>query len=85
MLLLHIEQLPTKIVLAVNKCQKRSAKLEICGVLDRPITIFTNIIKEFIYLGSSITTKYDFRLDIKHSSTLANRCYYGLNRHRIKQ
>ena len=36
-------------------------------------------VKEFIYLGSAVTTKKDFSLEIKRRITLANRCYYGLN------
>ena len=36
-------------------------------------------VKEFIYLGSAVTTKNDVRLDIKRRITLADRCYYGLN------
>ena len=39
-----------------------------------------DIVKEFIYLGSAVTTKYDVSLKIKRIITLANRCYYGLNR-----
>ena len=37
-------------------------------------------VKEFIYLGSAVTTKNDVSLEIKCRITLANRCYYGLNR-----
>ena len=37
------------------------------------------IVKEFIYLGSDVTTKNHVSLEIKHEITLANRCYYGLN------
>ena len=36
-------------------------------------------IKEFIYLGSIVTTKNDFSLEIKRRITLANMCYYCLN------
>ena len=36
-------------------------------------------VKEFIYLGSAVTTKNDVSLEIKRRITLANRCYYGLN------
>ena len=37
-------------------------------------------VKEFIYLGSAFTTKNEVSLEIKSRITLANRCYYGLNR-----
>ena len=36
-------------------------------------------VKEFIYLGSAVTTKIHVSLEIKRRITLANRCYYGLN------
>ena len=36
-------------------------------------------VKEFIYLGSAVTTKNGVSLEIKRRITLANRCYYGLN------
>ena len=36
-------------------------------------------VKEFIYLGSDVTTKNDVSLEIKRRIILANRCYYGLN------
>ena len=36
-------------------------------------------VKEFIYIGSAVTTKnYDI-LEIKRRITLANWCYYGVN------
>ena len=36
-------------------------------------------VKQFIYLGSAITTKKAVSLEVKHRITLANTCYYGLN------
>ena len=38
------------------------------------------VVKEFIYLGCAVTTRNDASLEIKRRITLANRCYYGLNR-----
>ena len=38
-----------------------------------------DIVKEFIYLGSAVTTKNCVNLEIKRRITLANRCYYGIN------
>ena len=38
-----------------------------------------NIVKEFIYLGSAVTTKNDVNVEIKRRITLANSCRYGLN------
>ena len=38
-----------------------------------------NIVKEFVYLSSAVTTKNDVSLQIKRRIPLANRCYYGLN------
>ena len=37
-------------------------------------------VKEFIYLGSVVTTKNDVSLEIKSRATLANKSYYALNR-----
>ena len=37
-------------------------------------------IKEFIYLGSAVTTKNDVSLEIKCMIALVNMCYYALNR-----
>ena len=39
-----------------------------------------NIAKEFIYLSSVATTKHDVSLQIKRRITVANKCYYSLNR-----
>ena len=36
-------------------------------------------VKEFIYLGSTVTTKNDVSLEIKRRITLANRCYCDVN------
>ena len=36
-------------------------------------------VKEFIYLGSAVTTKNDVSLEIKRRIILGNRYYYGLN------
>ena len=36
-------------------------------------------VKEYIYLGSAVTTKNYVSLEIKRRITLASRCYCGLN------
>ena len=36
-------------------------------------------LKKFIYLEFAVTTKNDVSLEIKRRTTVANRCYYGLN------
>ena len=36
------------------------------------------VVKNFIYLGSSINTDNDISLEIRRRITLANRCYFGL-------
>ena len=57
-------------------------QVEKCGVYSR-ITAdnYTfDTVKEFIYLGSAVTTKNDVSLEIKRKIALPNRCYYGLNR-----
>ena len=37
-------------------------------------------VKEFIYIGSAVTTKNDVSLEIKRRITPANSCNYGFNR-----
>ena len=43
--------------------------------IDSEITV-----KDFIYLGSAVTTENYVSLEIKRRIILANRCCYGLNR-----
>ena len=38
------------------------------------------VVKDFIYLGTSINDQNDVSLEIKRRITLANRCYYGLSK-----
>jgi len=38
------------------------------------------VVKDFVYLGTSINTNNDVSMEIKRRITLANRCYYGLSR-----
>ena len=38
------------------------------------------VVNEFIYLGTVINTNNDVSLEIKRRETLANWCYFGLNR-----
>ena len=38
------------------------------------------VVKDFVYLGSSINTDNDISLEIKRRITLANRCYFGLRK-----
>ena len=39
-----------------------------------------DVVKEFIYLGTVINTNNDVSMEIKRKVTIANRCYFGLNR-----
>ena len=39
-----------------------------------------DVVKEFVYLGTAINTNNDVSLENKHRVTLANRCFFGLNR-----
>ena len=39
-----------------------------------------DVVKEFIYPGTTINTNNDVSLEIKRRVTLANSCYFGLNR-----
>ena len=38
------------------------------------------VVKDFVYLGSSINTDNDISLEIRRSITLANRSYFGLRK-----
>ena len=38
------------------------------------------VVKHFVYLGSSINTDNDISLQIRRRSTLANRCCFGLRK-----
>ena len=79
-----IEPESTKMGLAVNEGKTKYMFLTSRDVrrIDSRITgdnYTFNTVKEFICLGSAVTTKNDVCLEIKRRITLANRCYYGLN------
>ena len=71
---LAVNERTTKYTLSTRRYVRR---------IDSQITVdnYTfDTVKEFIYLGCAVTIKNDVRLEIKCRITLANRCYYGLNR-----
>ena len=39
------------------------------------------LVKEFIYLGTQLTAKYNISAEIRRRITLASRCLYGLSKH----
>lgn len=39
------------------------------------------VVKDFVYLGSTITSGNDITAEVKRRITLANRCFFGLRRH----
>ena len=43
------------------------------------------VVKDFVYLGSSIYTYNDISLEIRRRITLANRCYFGLRKQLSKK
>lgn len=65
----------TKCMLSTNKYMR---------LIEFQITVnncTSNIVHNFfIYLSSNVTSKSDVSLKIKHVITVANRCYFGLNR-----
>ncbi|XP_043064095.1 uncharacterized protein LOC122320085 [Drosophila ficusphila] len=81
-----IEKESAKVGLAVNMdktkfmvCSSRESRR-----LDSQLTADSysfESVKEFIYLGTAITSTNDVSLEIKRRVTLANRCYFGLSRH----
>ena len=71
---LTVKERKTKYMLSTSRYMRR---------IDSQITAdnYTfETVKEFIYLGSAVTTKNDVSLEIKRRITLGNKCYYGLNR-----
>ena len=38
------------------------------------------VVKDFVYLGSCISTDNDISLEIRRRITVANRCYFGLRK-----
>ena len=39
-----------------------------------------HVVKDFMYLGTTINTNHDVSLEIKRRKSIANSCYFGLNR-----
>ncbi|XP_051859298.1 uncharacterized protein LOC127565328 [Drosophila albomicans] len=80
-----IEKESAKVGLAVNM---EKTKFMVCSSresrrLDSQLTAENysfGSVKEFIYLGTAITSTNDVSLEIKRRITLANRCYFGLSR-----
>ncbi|XP_060665561.1 uncharacterized protein LOC132797804 [Drosophila nasuta] len=80
-----IEKESAKARLAVNM---EKTKFMVCSSresrrLDSQLTAENysfGSVKEFIYLGTAITSTNDVSLEIKRRITLANRCYFGLSR-----
>ena len=72
---LRLGLLKTKVY--ANDKQRRAARC-----IDSQITADNNTfetVKEFICLGSAVTTKNGVNLEIKRTITLANKCYCGPN------
>ena len=65
--------------LAVNKSKRRlilsTAKDTSIGVSVEIDGYIFEVVKDFVYLGSSINTDNDISLEIRRRITLANRCY----------
>ena len=64
---------------------RRWPELDVPGpsrYLDKPAVRTDNfeVVKDFIYLCSSINTDNDISLEIRRRITLANRCYFGLRK-----
>ena len=80
-----IERASAKMGLAANE-GKTKYMLSTSGVVLRMRSEITannynfDVVKEFIYLSTAITTNNDVSMEIQHRVTLANSCYFGLNR-----
>ena len=71
---LAVNEDKTKYLLSTNKESRR---------LGQHVTVdnYTfEVVKDFVYLGTSINTNNNVSLEIKRRITLANRCYFGLSR-----
>ena len=66
----------TKYLLSTAKDSRESAKTD-CYNFE--------VVKEFVYIGSSINTNNDISSEIRRRITLANRCYFGLRKQLSKR
>ena len=68
---LVVNESRTKLLLPTAKDTSIGVSVEIDGYTFE-------VVKDFVYLGSSINTDNDISLEIRRRITLANRCYFGL-------
>ena len=74
---LAINESKTKLLLSTAKDTSIGVSIEIDGYNFE-------VVKDFVYLGSSINTDNDISLEIRRI-TLANRCYFGLRKQLSKK
>ena len=68
---LAVNESKIKLLLSTAKNNSIEVSIEIDGYNFK-------VVKDFVYLGSSINTDNDISLEIRRRITLANRCYFGL-------
>ena len=70
---LAVNESKTKLLLSTAKDTSIGVSVEIDGYN-------LEVVKDFVYLGSSINADNDISLEIRRRITLANRCYFGLRK-----
>lgn len=71
---LAVNEDKTKYMLATNKQSSRlGSHVTVAGYSFE-------VVKDFVYLGSSMTSTNNISVEIQRRITLANRCYFGLSR-----
>jgi len=71
---LFVNESKTKYMLATNKSATNQHQNTKFGQHN------FEVVKEFIYLGANINSKNDINVEVKRRITLANRCYFGLQK-----
>ena len=77
---LAVNESKTKLLLSTASSQDTSI-----GVSVQIAGYNFEVVKDFVYLGSSINTDNDINLEMRRRITLANRCYFGLRKQLSKK
>lgn len=65
-----------------DECKPNDWNLSVFCPILKHVTAASHefeVVKDFVYLGTSANSQNGFRLAIKRMITLANRCYLGLS------
>ena len=75
---LAVNESKTKLLLSTAKDTSIGVSVQIDGYNFE-------VVKDFVYLGSSLNTDNDISLEIRRRITLTNRCYFGLRKQLSKK